>query len=543
MESATIEGCQRMSDAAGGSPSVVLEPSTAATVISAPGTSVRREGDAPALGRPEVERTPSRPPSLVSKAWKKGGFWAVPVVVAFALSVWHIGRPGLWRDELFTWDRSTLSLPDIVGVMHATDSVFVPYYLFMHGWIALFGTSPVALRMPSALAMTAAAGVVALLGRRLFTPSTGALAGLIFAFVPAVSRHGQEAKPHIFAALFVALATLLLVRALESPRWSRWVPYAAACTLVGFSHLLAFIMIIAHGVAVVALEWRRNRRAVAKWAIAATVAALPVSVLAAAGYAHRGPVAWLPLTTWQAMFDYPVRLTSGSIFNLRGAGVLAGLVLTLGFLAVLGNGRASWLLGTLALVPPAVLMLAGEFEHIYHPRYLLYTLVAWAVLAAATLVALRPALAIPLVVAIVLLGIPTQLVNRQSNGHGDDGVSTVAAILAGESRSGDGIMFQISAGDWFAIGTKYYSARVGDPAGNVSLRRLAHTAAECDSRQCPVDTPRVWVACLGRHTDALECLTPEQQAAVRRVYAATPVRVHRDPRFTLAVFQLGSPPS
>ena len=372
-------------------------------------------------------------------------------------------------------------MPDIVRVIHATDSVFVPYYLVMHGWIELFGASPMALRLPSALAMTAAAGVVALLARRLFSPSTGALAGLVFASLPAVSRHGQEAKPHIFAVLFVALATLLLVRALERPQWTRWVPYAAACTLVGFSHLLAFVVILAHGVAVLALEWRHNRNAVAKWAIAAAASAGPVSVLAVAGFAHRGPVAWLPLTTWQSTMDYPVRLMSGSIFNLRGVGVLAGLVLTLGILSVSGHGRASWLLGTLALLPPVVLMAAGGFEHLYHPRYLLYTLVAWAVLAAATLVTLRPALAVPLVVAILLLGIPTQLANREPNGHGDDGVSTVAATLAADSRPGDGIIFQVSPGDWFATGTRYYLARIDLPAGNASLRLPVRTAAECDS--------------------------------------------------------------
>jgi mannosyltransferase len=516
--------------------SVVLDPSQS-TQVDGAAAKTAGEDDA------HRGRTLSRLLSPVSRSIERGGYWVVPVLVAFALSVWRIGRPGLWRDELFTWERATRSVPDILSVIHEVDSVFIPYYLAMHVWTELFGTSPVALRLPSALGMTASAGIVALLGKRLFTPTTGVIGGLIFAFLPAISRYGQEAKPHIFATLFTSLATLLLLRALEKPQWSRWVPYAAACTAIGFCHLLAFVVVFGHGVAVVALEWQRNRSILVKWATAAAASTVPVLVLAVAGFTNRGAMAWLPFTTVRSVFDYPVRLMSGSIFDLAGAGVLAGAILTLGVIGVATTKRpASWILGVLALLPPLMLITAGRIEHVYHPRYLLYTVVAWAVLAAATVVALRPVFAVPLFVAIVALGIPSQLVHRQTNGHGDPEASAIADVVAADSRPGDGVIFQASAGNWLALGSEYYMARLEHEGA--STNRTALPTEECGpSQQCRVDTSRVWVICLGRHTDALECLSPEKADAVRQAYRTAPVRVHQTARFTLALYQSARTPS
>src|SRR2546423_1111789 len=81
-----------------------------------------------------------------------------------------------------------LPVRDLFGQWGRTDPVHVPYYLFMHGWVRLFGASEVALRMPSALAVGVAAALIAVLGQLLYRPAVGVLAGVLFALLPAVSR-------------------------------------------------------------------------------------------------------------------------------------------------------------------------------------------------------------------------------------------------------------------------------------------------------------------------------------------------------------------
>ena len=52
-------------------------------------------------------------------------------------------------------------------MLHNIDAVLGLYYFGLHLWMAVFGDSATAMRLPSVIAMTAAAAVVALVGRRL----------------------------------------------------------------------------------------------------------------------------------------------------------------------------------------------------------------------------------------------------------------------------------------------------------------------------------------------------------------------------------------
>lgn len=200
---------------------------------------------------PEVT---TRPRAAVVRSAPTWLAWAVPTVVTAALGLYQINVPILWRDELATWSAASRTLPQLWAMVHHVDAVLGLYYLGLHLWMAVFGTSAAALRLPSALAMTGAAAVVALTGKRLGGTRVGLISGLIFAVVPSVSRFAQEARPYAFATLFAALATLLLLRAMERPTWLRWGCYALAVAAVGASNLVALCVLAAHA-AIVATDF------------------------------------------------------------------------------------------------------------------------------------------------------------------------------------------------------------------------------------------------------------------------------------------------
>ncbi|MEU7573907.1 glycosyltransferase family 39 protein [Micromonospora sp. NPDC049240] len=176
--------------------------------------------------------------------------WAVPGPVTLAITLVGLGHAQPWRDELATWSAATRPLPDLARLTRTIDAATGPYYLLMHGWTALAGTSPAALRLPSALAMAATAALTARLGARLAGDRAGLLAGLLFAVLPATSRYGQEARPYALATLLAVLATLLLVDALCRPSRRRWAGYAVAVAALGLLHLIALTLLAAHAVAV-----------------------------------------------------------------------------------------------------------------------------------------------------------------------------------------------------------------------------------------------------------------------------------------------------
>src|SRR5919202_2011119 len=75
----------------------------------------------------------------------------VPGVLMLVIGTVGATGPGLGWDEAATVDVAPRSVAQILATMHNIDAVFGPYYLFMHFWTGVFGTSELALRAPSIL--------------------------------------------------------------------------------------------------------------------------------------------------------------------------------------------------------------------------------------------------------------------------------------------------------------------------------------------------------------------------------------------------------
>src|SRR5260221_7693172 len=172
--------------------------------------------------------------------------WFCPTVLTLVLGCLRIGRPELWRDEIASWSAASRTRPQLWRMLHNLDATSGAYYFLLHYWIKVFGDSPTALRLPSVLAMTGATPLVAFVGKRLADAKTGFVAAWVFALIPAVSRYMQEARSYAFAMLAVVAATLLLLRALESGTWQRWVWYASVVALVGYAHIVALTFLVGH---------------------------------------------------------------------------------------------------------------------------------------------------------------------------------------------------------------------------------------------------------------------------------------------------------
>ena len=121
-------------------------------------TSLDRPLGAPADGMAVPGR---RLRSTVSERVARWGVPMVPAVVAILVVGQGLGRRQLWRDEMATWVASTKSLSGLRDLIGSMDVVLAPYYVLMHGWIAVFGDSEISLRMPSLLAAALAAALTA----------------------------------------------------------------------------------------------------------------------------------------------------------------------------------------------------------------------------------------------------------------------------------------------------------------------------------------------------------------------------------------------
>ncbi|MFD8980968.1 glycosyltransferase family 39 protein [Streptomyces sp. NPDC059564] len=300
----------------------------------------------------------------------------LPGAVSLALISRGIGGRQLWRDEHATWWAATLSFGDLGTLIRGIDVVFTPYYVLMHLWVSVAGESATAMRVPGALAMAAAPGLLALLGRRLFTRQVGLVAGLAFAVVPAVTRYGQEVRPYAFAVAAVLLSTLLLVRALQRPGFEVWVAYTLSVPLVGWSHLASLAVLAPHLVLVVQARRAGDRIVGRAYAAAGILGLCFVLPMAASGAGQSAQIAWNNPGV-DDLLHFPE--------NLFGSWAVAAPVMVLGLTGLCFTGRRAPALGLWVALPPVVTFATAAQLHLFRPRYLFFTAPTWVLLAAVAL--------------------------------------------------------------------------------------------------------------------------------------------------------------
>ncbi len=128
----------------------------------------------------------------------------------------------------------------------------------------LFGNAPWALRLPAMLAGLALIPAMYALGKRLYSPQTGLLAGALAAWLPVLIRYSTEARGYTLLALLVLLAILLAYELIRSNRLLHWA-LLSVCVALGFL-ALPLMLYPAGGIYLwLALESQKKRSFFLRW--------------------------------------------------------------------------------------------------------------------------------------------------------------------------------------------------------------------------------------------------------------------------------------
>ncbi|MFJ2777762.1 glycosyltransferase family 39 protein [Kitasatospora sp. NPDC087315] len=449
-----------------------------------------------------------------------------PALLTLALCLYGIQQRQLWRDEHASWWAATLSWSDLGALTSNMDLVLAPYYVLLHLWAAVFGQSEAALRIPSALAMAAAAGSVALLGRRLLSPRLGLLAGLLFAVCPSITWYGQDVRPYAFAVLAASGSTLLLTRIIQGRGPAEpmrralalaWTGYAMTVLAMGLTHLVTLMVLPGH-LLLVAREFRRTPEAGAarwvlfgRWAVAAAGAVLLLSPLLLLGAGQSGQIAWNG-RDWSDL--------GGLVKDLAGSSPLGWTLLLLGVLGGVSQLVLRQQVGPLicwAVLPVLATVATAHWLHLFLARYLLFTVPAWALLTAAAIGRLPGLVAqltasrtpprwvvgpAPTVVAFALAAVlawPAQAAVRDDLG-GEMDARAAARVISEGLRPGDGVVYEPGSSLRRALA---YELRDRPAPEDTLVRRTAQQtgsfgALECEEpARCLAGVQRVWLLVAG----------------------------------------------
>lgn len=353
------------------------------------------------------------------------------------------------------------SFPSLFGMLDNVDAVHGLYYLFLHGWIDLFGASELSTRLPSAIAIgVGAAGTVIL--ARFFMGSRVAIGGgLIFAILPRVTYMGAEARSTAMATAIGVWLTVLLVQALRSSTASRrrqitlWSSYSLLLSVGMYLFLYVALLLPVHAVVVLVLVRRHPLwRAGAGWLGASVLGLVLAAPILLAGSAQREQIAFIgrrpQVTVSEAAvmqwFDtVPVAIVAWSLIVvavvavfLRRTGTRRTGLLT----------RSSLLIFLAWMVVPSAILLVGTrlITPMYSLRYLSLCAPAVGIVIAVGVAALANNwLRAATVLALVSVIAPAYVVQRGDYGKNEGSDWRQAAdIIAARATPGDGVVFDQS---------------------------------------------------------------------------------------------------
>ncbi|MCX4825810.1 glycosyltransferase family 39 protein [Streptomyces sp. NBC_01142] len=421
-----------------------------------------------------------------------------PAAAALCFALWSLAKPSPWTDEVVTMEVARRSGPQLVQLLGHVDAVHGLYYGLVHALGQVIGVSTWTMRLPSAIAVSLAAGGVGWLGRRLAGARAGWYAGLLLAVLPTTSRYGQEARSYALVMALAVLATCALLKVLEGS--SRWhVTYAALVSLLGLLNVMGLLLVAAHMAAVV---WQRpGRRTVTRLLVAQTAGVIAVIPLLALGYAQRSAVdqaAPVGVRTLPAFFGW--LLVPGQQFAPHAlkfvfvATAITAAAVTLAHLRKIPSRLVPLTMPWLTL-PPLALLAASLSESHFAYRYLLFCLPAAALLlgAACARAPVTQQLALGLLLGTLLT--PVHLNIRQQDSRPWDTTAIVNAVQH-EARAYDGVLFTGGGCPLIAAAYPQVFAPLNDLATVKTAAQMGTLANQPAPRtllaQRLSHTPRVW---------------------------------------------------
>jgi mannosyltransferase len=204
-------------------------------------------------------------PAERSRRWRDplyaGNLWKISlgVLVVVGVAFRFYSQSALWLDEAQSVAIAKLPLhgtgPTLIDGLRQDGSPPL-YYLILHGWISLFGSSAEAVRALSAVIGLIAVPPLYILAKRVVGVRAARVAVVFYLASPFAIRFASETRMYSLVLLLSVLFGLAFERTLRQPNWQSVVGMALTTGLLALTHYWTLYLLLTVGIWVVVRSFR-----------------------------------------------------------------------------------------------------------------------------------------------------------------------------------------------------------------------------------------------------------------------------------------------
>ncbi len=299
---------------------------------------------------------------------RKGWQVALAFALVLAFELYNITAAAFWGDESATISASTRSLSELLNLVRHVDAVHAFYYLGMHFWIKAFGPGELSLRLPEALAASAAAAILfAVLKKRTNTLSA-VVSTVAFAVMPRTVWAAGIGRSYAFTILFGMILSWILLRIAEADKPKRvwFIAYFAVASAASVLFVFVILMVAAQALGLVMLRVGRAKL----WrfglaAIGAVAVALPIVLVAKSQSVQIAWLSHLPPDAANSIFGSVLFYSNNAVTITFWSLIAVGLLLLVWRRAKYGKTEKSAVLFSLAVPALIVALMPSTLIYAY----------------------------------------------------------------------------------------------------------------------------------------------------------------------------------
>ncbi len=332
------------------------------------------------------------------------------LVTGFLLRIYKLSSQSIWLDEAGSIYHSQQNFIHAISFKDSTPAL---YYVLLHFWIALMGTSEFSVRLLSVFFGTASVFIIYLLGAHIFNKKVGIYSALLVAFSPLHIYFSQEARTY---SLFFALTLLSMYFYSKLNKvTSKWIisGYLISTAFLIYSHLYALLIVLVQNLHQFTVNRFKLSREVKAWVLIQFIVFILYipRMIQLHGVISDNFHAWISKPSFLQLIYVTYNLFSGMVFSFYGlALMLICSLLVLRYKSENNIFFTLWIL--IPLLVPFIFSLL--FIPIFIPKYIYFVSLPLYIMASQSLFRMKAEIRSILISAMIILSIATLLVQQNT---------------------------------------------------------------------------------------------------------------------------------